>query len=153
MMQCMSSLAGAEEDVAEGGVELGVADDVAVLVEVVPLDEVDVGLVDPPHGLVEVLLVGPHRADQDELDAVDGFEQVELVLLGAEVLELGGLLGMDLLDEGAQTLGQALAVLDAVGVGELLVVGGAAGEVGVVDEGVLLPDHELVDLLLHIIDY
>ena len=148
----MVSLA-AEEDLPDGRIELGVVDDVAMLVQIVPLHQFDVRLVDLLHGLVQMLLVRPHRTDQDEFDAIDGFQQVELVLLGAEVLELGGLLGMDLLDEGAQTLGEPLAILDAVGVGEFLVVVGAVGEVGVVEEGVLLPDHELVHLLLHIIDY
>ena len=152
MIGNMVSLA-AEEDLPDGRIELGVVDDVAMLVQIVPLHQFDVRLVDLLHGLVQMLLVRPHRTDQDEFDAIDGFEQVELVLLGAEVLELGGLLGMDLLDEGAQTLGEPLAILDAVGVGEFLVVVGAVGEVGVVEEGVLLPDHELVHLLLHIIDY
>lgn len=152
MIGNMVSLA-AEEDLPDGRIELGVVDDVAMLVQIVPLHQFDVRLVDLLHGLVQMLLVRPHRTDQDEFDAIDGFQQVELVLLGAEVLELGGLLGMDLLDEGAQTLGEPLAILDAVGVGEFLVVVGAVGEVGVVEEGVLLPDHELVHLLLHIIDY
>lgn len=152
MIGNMVSLA-AEEDLPDGRIELGVVDDVAMLVQIVPLHQFDVRLVDLLHGLVQMLLVRPHRTDQDEFDAIDGFQQVELVLLGAEVLELGGLLGMDLLDEGAQTLGEPLAILDAVGVGEFLVVVEAVGEVGVVEEGVLLPDHELVHLLLHIIDY
>lgn len=52
---------------------------------------------------------------------------------------------MDLLNQRPDADRQPLAVLNAVGLGQLLVVGGFAREVVVVDEPVLVPDHQLVD--------
>lgn len=134
-------------------VELRIGDDSTVLVEVVALHQVHVGLVDFVHQPVDVFVVGPDRGDQDELEAVGELQQVELVLASPEVAELSGVVGVDLLDQCSDTEGQAVAVLDAVGLSESLVVGVLVDEVVVVDEVILLPHHELVDFPLHFTGY
>lgn len=82
-----------------------IIDYIPMFVQIVSFNKVDVIMMHSLQMIFNLFILGlrKHRSDEDNFDSIDSFMQIVLILFGFEIAELGGMIRMDLFDEGADT--------------------------------------------------
>lgn len=83
-----------------------------MLIQIIPLHNIQVHLKDILHQLLKRFIFAPHRSNQDEFNTIESLEHVELILFCSEVVKLGFFIRVYLFYQGHQTFGETFTVLN-----------------------------------------